>query len=271
MKTFIILSLVTAALVAGAIIYLNNLKAAAPPAPAVEAAPSQPGPQPEQIVSVPKPLPPSPIAAPTPVSAPVAVVTPAGDPTPSEPTNSIRKTVDALLAARGEKHAMFEQLRQNGQLDAAIAELQRRATENPNDVGIPTTLGEALLNKVRAMHDSGITDRTDLGILALQADQQFNAALKIDSKNWEAQFMKGSTMYYWPADAERDADAVQRLASLIDQQETMPPHPEFVQSYLALGNQYQKMGKLNEAMATWQLGLQKFPGDPALQSKIRGQ
>jgi hypothetical protein len=52
----------------------------------------------------------------------------------------------------------------------------------------------------------------------------------------------------------------------------MPSQPEaFAQTYLALGNQYQKMGKTQEAMATWQLGAQKFPSDPALQNKIRGQ
>jgi hypothetical protein len=270
MKKIVILSVLAVVVVAGAIVYLKNQKTPAPPAPVAETTPAQPEPQPQEVVSIPKPQPAAPVVATTPATAVVAAP-PVADSTPSEPTNSIRKTVDALLAARGQKHAMFEQLSKDGQLDAVIAVLQRRATENPNDATVPTTLGEALLNKVRAMHDAGVTDRTELGILALQADQQFTAALKIDPKNWEAQFVKSSTQFYWPPDAERDAAAAQSLAGLIDQQDTMPTQPQFAQTYLALGNQYQKMGKLNEAMATWTLGAQKFPSDPALQKKLAGQ
>jgi tetratricopeptide (TPR) repeat protein len=264
MKKIIVLSLIAVAVVAGAIIYSNNQKAPPPPAPAAESAPSQPEPQPQEVVSIAKPQP-APVAA-TPATLPTTpVATMDAESTANEETNSIRKTVDALLAARSNKHAMFQQMNKE-QLDAVIAELQRRATENPSDAGIPTTLGEALLNKVRVMHEAGITDKTELGILALQADQQFNAALKVDPKNWEAQYVKASTMFYWPPDAERDADAAQRLANLIDQQETLASQPpQFAQTYLALIKQYQKMGKQQEAAATLKLALQKFPADPALQ------
>jgi TolA-binding protein len=63
---------------------------------------------------------------------------------------------------------------------------------------------------------------------------------------------------------------VQRLANLIDQQETMPSQPEFAQTYVVLGNEYQKIGQPDKAMATWQLGAQKFPNDSSLQKKING-
>jgi tetratricopeptide (TPR) repeat protein len=122
------------------------------------------------------------------------------------------------------------------------------------------------------MRDSGKGDLNDIGILAMQADQSFNAALKIDPQNWEATFVKASSMYYWPADPARDADAAQRLSNLIDQQEkAATPQPQFVQTYVALGNQYLKMNQPEKALATWQLGLQKFPNDPTLQKKISGQ
>jgi len=60
------------------------------------------------------------------------------------------------------------------------------------------------------------------------------------------------------------------MSGLIDQQETMPQQPEFAQSYVILGNEYQKLGKQAEAEATWALGAQKFPGDATLQQKIAG-
>ena len=165
---------------------------------------------------------------------------------------------------------MFQQLVQSGQIDQAIAELKQRAADNPNDPEIPTTLGEAQLNKVKALHDTG-GDYNEMGILAMQADQSFNAALKIDPQNWEAQFVKNSSMYYWPANPQVDNQVVQQLSSLIDQQETMSSRPDFAQTYTLLGNEYQKIGQPDKAMATWQLGAQKFPSDSMLQQKINGQ
>ena len=166
---------------------------------------------------------------------------------------------------------MFEQLAQAGQLDQAIAELQQRALDNPTNAEIPTTLGEAELNKVRAMHDSSNSDYSAMGILAMQADQSFNAALKIDPQNWEAQFVKSASMYYWPANPQMDDMVVQNLSKLVDQQDTMTPEPQFAQTYVVLGNEYQKIGQADKAAATWQLGLTKFPNDPVLQKKINGQ
>lgn len=187
----------------------------------------------------------------------------------SEAAAAFRKTIDTLLAPQfaGQKQELFDRLRTSGQMDQVIAELQRRAKETPDDASIPTTLGEAMLNKVRLLHEAG-ADVNEQGILAMQADQSFNVALKIDPSNWEAQFVKYSTMFYWPTDAKRDNEAAQRLANLIDQQETMPQQPHFAQTYIALGNQYQKLGKQDFAEATWQLGLSKFPNDPALQKKL---
>ena len=63
-------------------------------------------------------------------------------------------------------------------------------------------------------------------------------------------------------------EVIQRLSSLIDQQETMPPQPQFAQIYVLLGEQYQKAGQPDNAIQTWRRGAAKFPGDPALQKKI---
>jgi tetratricopeptide (TPR) repeat protein len=269
MKTSVILLIVASGVIAGAVIYLSRPKTAPAPGPVAEATPA-PVAAPAEKSRVTQPeLPPTP--ATNTVPAAIAVVAPAGVETnASAPENPISKAVDALLTARGDKHAMFEQLRKNGQLDAVIAELQQRAAANPNDAEIPTTLGEAQLNKVKGLHDSGNADVNEMGILAMQADQNFNAALKIDPKNWEAQFVKASSMYYWPANPERDASVVQQLSSLIDQQEGMPSQPQFAQPYAILAKQYQKMGKIDEAAATLRLGLQLFPGDATLLQMANG-
>lgn len=271
MKKTIILLIVVCGVLAGALVYVNRPKTPPAPAPIAEA-PSQPTEHPPlETISVSKPEQTSTPSTNSIAPTLVATAAPATDETNSPAsTNSISKTVDALLHAKGEKHNLFEQLRASGQLDAVIAELQQRAAANPTDPEIATTLGEAQLNKIRTLKDAG-ADRNELGILALQADQNFNTALKADPKNWEAQFVKASSMFYWPSDPERDADVVQRLSSLIDQQDGMTTQPEFAQPYIVLGNEYEKIGKHAEAVATWTLGAQKFPTDPTLQKKMGGQ
>ncbi len=230
-------------------------------------------------VPAPEPVEPTPLVAkPTPVATepapppptPTAAATPSNR--ESEAATAFRQTIDTLLAPKysAQKQELFDQLRTSGQIDAAITELQKRAKETPGDANLHTTLGEAMLNKVRLLHETG-ADINEQGILAMQADQSFNAALKADPTSWEAQFVKYSTMYYWPAELQRDTEVAQKLAGLIDQQDAQPAQPHFAQTYVALGNQYQKMGKSDFAEATWRLGLSKFPNNQALQQRLAAQ
>ncbi len=272
MKSSIIaLVILGAVIVGGAIIYLNHQKA--PSAPAAESSTVQTVDKASSEKTIVAEQQPSPVSEKVdkPAQMPVASAV-ANEAKSDSSTNAVAKLVDALLTAKtaAEKHDLFQQLLKSGQMDQAIAELKQRAADDPNNPEIPTTIGEALLNKVRAVKEVG-GDVNDMGIMAMQADQSFNAALKIDPQNWEANFMKAASMYYWPAEPARDNDVVQRLSGLIDQQETMSSQPQFAQTYLVLGNQYQKMGQPDKALATWQLGLTKFPGNPALQGKINGQ
>jgi len=275
MKKSIILFVVLCGGIACAIVFLNKQKSAPPAPPVVETTPSQSDTTPSsEKATTPQPVPPSGMQPAAVESLPVKTV-----PLPvvaeakaDDSANAIHKAVDDLLSAKNglDKHNLFQQLVKTGQIDAVIDELKQRAADNTNNAAIPTTLGEALLNKVRALHDGPPSADTmdEMGILAMQADKSFNTALKIDPQNWEAQFVKVSSMTYWPSEPVRDADIVQRFSTLIDQQDTMTPNPAFAQTYVMLGNQYQKMGQPDKAQATWQLGLTKFPNDPALQKKL---
>ncbi len=274
MKSSVIAFIALGGIIAGAVVYLNKTKPSAPvAAPVVNSTPeSSVATAPEKIPALKTDTPPpAPVAS---VPAQVAPATPViADAKPDDSANPIHKLVDGLLTATNalDKHNLFQQLVKAGQIDAAIADLQQCAAANPNDPEIPTTLGEALLNKLRDLHDSGKGDNNDMGILAMQADQSFNAALKIDPANYEAQLVKSISQTFWPADPARDGQVVQTLAGLIDRQETMTQQPDFAQTYLYLGNEYQKIGQPDKAQATWQLGLQKFPNDPTLLKKISGQ
>jgi tetratricopeptide (TPR) repeat protein len=266
-KSVITIVVICVAAVAATIVYSNRKKPLPPPAPVVESStpPTEPA-TPEKIVP-PKPEPPRVVASepkPAPVANPVA-----GDLKPAVAFLPHSKAVDTLVSAQtghSDRWALLNQLKKLGELDAAIAELKQRTLENPNDAEIQTALGEAIMAKFP------VADFNEAATLGLQIDQSFDAALKNDPNNWQAQYEKAHSMSYWPDVAgDKGPEIIQRLSGLVDQQEALPPQPQFAKTYILLGEQYKKAGQTDQALATWQLGLQKFPNDPALLRKISGQ
>jgi hypothetical protein len=206
----------------------------------------------------------------TPAPAPAPVATEAA---PDNPPTPLKRALDVLLSSQSsfdEKQAAWKQLRDDKQLDQAIEALKQGATNNPTSPEYPTALGEAYLQQAGIAARSG-KSVNEMGILGMQADQNFDNALKLDPSNWDAQFFKAAALAHWPAELNKGDEVVQRFSALIDQQETMTPQPHFVKTYILLGDQYQKMGKPDYANATWQMGATKFPSDPVLQKKLHGQ
>ena len=248
---------------AGTIIYLNHQTAP----PAVSAPPlAQTEETPPETNLVARPESPAPAApgASEPRPAPASEPASSGF-KPETAASSLSQALDTLISAQTgtkERWKMLNQLKDSGQLDQAIAELKQRMAGNPADAEIPMALGEALMQKFP------VQDFNEAAILGLQVDQNFDAALKADPANWEAEYYKAYSMSFWPDVAGKGPEVIQRLTDLIAQQDTMAPQPQFADTYVLLGDQYKKAGKLDEAQQTWQTGAQKFPDDPSLQQRI---
>jgi tetratricopeptide (TPR) repeat protein len=189
---------------------------------------------------------------------------------PRTPFGQAMDTLVSPQASFEQKQAAWRQLREAGQLDQAIEALKQGAEENPASAAYPAALGQAQLQKADVLsHNAGTI--SEMGILGMQADQNFDAALKRDPADWEAQFFKAVAMSYWPLELNKGDEVIQRLSRLIDQQETMTLQPQFAQTYVVLGDQYRKMGKPDYAAATWLIGAQKFPGNAVLRQRIDGK
>jgi tetratricopeptide (TPR) repeat protein len=187
-------------------------------------------------------------------------------PDPATNSSAFGQAIEVLVAPQAsfqQKQAAWKRLRDAGELDQAITTLKQGAASNPASAEYPTALGEAYINKLQTVHDYH-----EMSILGMQADQSFNAALKLDPANWEAQFFKAASLAHWPAEMNKGPEVIQRLSTLIDQQEALLPQPQFAQTYLLLGEQYQKAGKPDYAKQVWLLGAAKFPGDATLQKRI---
>ena len=66
-------------------------------------------------------------------------------------------------------------------------------------------------------------------------------------------------------------EVIDQFTQLINQQDAQPSQPQFAKTYVLLGDQYQKLGQNDYALATWQAGAQLFPGDKTLRKRLAGE
>ena len=181
-------------------------------------------------------------------------------------SSAVVRSVDDLLSSQtpyDRKRATWKQLKEAGALDQAITELERRVTANNACAECAAVLGNAYLQKCGTS-----SDVREQGILAMQADKLFDAALSLDPANWEARFTKAVALSYWPTTMNKGEEVIQHFTTLIQQQETQPAQPQFADTYAWLGDQYQKAGRHDDARAVWERGVALFPNDPKLQNKL---
>jgi tetratricopeptide (TPR) repeat protein len=183
----------------------------------------------------------------------------------TEASPALQQAIQTLIsqASFDQKQAAWQQLKDAGKLDLAIAELEQHAASSPNAAEFPATLGQAYLQKAAMLKDI-----REQGILGMKADQSFDAALNLDPSNWEAGFWKATAMSYWPPQLNKGQEVIERFAELVKLQETQPAQPQFAQTYVLLGEQYQKQGYADYARQIWERGGALFPNDPKLVEKL---
>jgi cytochrome c-type biogenesis protein CcmH/NrfG len=174
--------------------------------------------------------------------------------------------LDILVSAKSgypQKQATWKQLQDTHKLDQLIVELEQQTKRHPRAAIFPAVLGRAYLEKCSTLHDIA-----DQGILAMQADKSFDAALRLDPSNMEARFTKAVAMSYWPPFLNKGQEVIDNFETLIQQQEAQPPQPQFAQTYAWLGDQYQKSGNERQARTVWQHGAELYPADASLRQKL---
>lgn len=145
----------------------------------------------------------------------------------------------------------------------AIQELEQRMAADPQAAAYPAALGQAYFKKCATLQDM-----REQAILAMQADKVLDLALNMDPANWEARFTKAVAMSYWPASMNKGPEVMAHFRTLIEQQEIQPPQPHFADSYVMLGDQYQKTGRAADARVVWERGAGLFPNHDGLKQKL---
>jgi len=184
----------------------------------------------------------------------------------TEQQRAFRQAIETLLSpqsAFAQKQAVWKQLKDAGQMEDAIAELERRVAGNPDSVEDAVALAQAYLK------ECGQTDDIrQKAILAMKADQLLDTALSQDPSNWEAQFDKVSRMARWPLELNQGAKVLEQFQTLIQEQESQPTQPQFALTYVRLGDFYERTGDADNAVQVWQRGTALFPENTDLQSKL---
>jgi tetratricopeptide (TPR) repeat protein len=191
---------------------------------------------------------------------------PAGVDSKDAESTAFDQAIDTLVspqASFAQRQDAWKRLRETGKLDQAITELEQRAAGDAGNAACPAALGQAYLQKCAT-----IQDLPDQGILAMKADKAFTTALNLDPSNWDARFTKAVAMSYWPPQLNKGQEVIQNFETLVQQQEGQPPQPQFAQTYVWLGDQYQKAGRASDAQAIWQRGAALYPGDTTLPKRL---
>jgi hypothetical protein len=181
--------------------------------------------------------------------------------------SAVKQAIESLLSKQlthEQRRDILKKLNEAGKLNDAISELQQQAANDPNNAEYQTALGQANLEKAVAMQD----DNPDKFILVMQAMKSFDTALSDDPANWEARFTRTAILSHYPAEMNKGQEVIDQFTQLINQQETQTPQPQFAKTYVLLGDQYQKLGQNDYALATWQAGAQLFPSDKTLQKRL---
>jgi tetratricopeptide (TPR) repeat protein len=199
------------------------------------------------------------VPPPAPTSLTASVASSIAAPTFSEPVQRLVSPQSTYA----QKQAAWKELRDRGELDHAITEIEQAVKANPANAEYSAALGETYLQKLQTT-----PDLRDQNVLAMKADQSFDTALNTDPSNWDARFWKARALSFWPAEFNKSQEVMQLYSTLIDQQEAQPPQPQFAKTYVYLGEQYQKAGYADMALDMWRRGAALFPTDQALQEKL---
>lgn len=105
------------------------------------------------------------------------------------------------------------------------------------------------------------------GFLSKRAIKQFETVIERDPDDWAANYGIGMNYLHWPDYFKKNDRAMIYLEKTADLQRNQKTQPYFILTYIRLGDAYAKNGKIDEAYAIWQEGLDVFPNHADLVSR----
>lgn len=163
-----------------------------------------------------------------------------------------------------ERMAALRELSKAGLLGDVIALLEEAAGENPNDADVHFLLGSSYVSKIRS---ENLTAQ-DSAQFYPAARTALDRSLELNEQHIDARFTRAMLNTFSPESMGLRPAALKDLETLRDQQRDLPPSPKEATTLIFLGSQYLKDGRVEDARATWQNALKRFPDDPRLKKRL---
>ena len=153
---------------------------------------------------------------------------------------------------------------QSGQYDRAIALFGKLVAANPNASNLHLNYGFAYVDKIPA---AGAITQV---ILANNALGEFSKSLEI-KPSWIGYYTRGNSYLFWPRIFNRTHLGVEDLQEALKMQKSGPKQSYHVRVYIALGDGHWKMDDFDGATKMWRAGLDEFPDNALLKSRLASQ
>lgn len=151
-----------------------------------------------------------------------------------------------------------------GDHERAMAFFASLAAERPGSANVALNHG---YSHVDAIPTAGAIRRV---VLADRAIAQFTRAIELEP-GWLAVFTRGNAYLYWPKVFGRLPLALADLERAEELARREGVRPYQVRGWVALGDAYWKDGRPDRARAKWREGLELFPGDARLTSRLAAE
>jgi tetratricopeptide (TPR) repeat protein len=165
---------------------------------------------------------------------------------------------DNLEAANAYRRAVI----QTAEYDRALRFFGALVEAHPAAANAHLNYGFAYVDKIPAA--GSITQV----ILANSALRQFSQSIDL-RPSWIAFYTRGASYLFWPAIFGRVPLGLADLEEALRIQRREPKRGYHVRTFVALGDGYWKLHDLPRARDWWQRGLEEFPGNNALETRLR--
>lgn len=184
-------------------------------------------------------------------------------PTPTQPETDVTAQVDGLLpqvrANPGDQNKLSElagllRKADKAARDKAISELRALVAEQPQSKEARLALAELLTTRF-----ADLKNPMDQGRLASDVKKELDAALKIDPDYYDAVHFLAILKANYPTFTSEFQTAEKELLKAVELQAALTWEDRFADIYATWGMWYRVQGKLDEAGAKVQQGLDKAP------------
>ena len=145
--------------------------------------------------------------------------------------------------------------------DRALRFFETLVRTNPGAANAHLNYGFAYVDKIPAA--GSITQV----ILANSALTEFTRSIELQP-SWIAYYTRGASYLFWPKIFGRAPLGVADLEEALRMQRSQPRRSYHARTFVTLGDGYWKTDDPTRAHATWQQGLQEFPGHVALEARL---